>query len=115
MIIKKIKEMNKEFEHRGYKFNIKAEINPRVECKMNCGKWNAVITNCMDFDNYYKKETVKDEFLIICVENAERFAKRYVDDKALPTSGVNGSLLLNGLPDCQQTGSVLRLDLIVSM
>jgi len=73
--------MNKEFEYRGYKFNIKVELNTRVERRMNGDKWHTVITNCMDFDNYYKKEEVKDKFLIMCVEDAERLAKKYVDEK----------------------------------
>lgn len=73
--------MNKEFDYRGYKFNIKVELNTRVERRMDGERWHTVTTNCMDFDNYYKKEEVKDRFLEVCVQDAERLAKQYIDEK----------------------------------
>ena len=39
-------------------------------------------TNCMDFDNYHKKEDVKDRFLEMGVQDAERLAKQYIDEKS---------------------------------
>jgi len=73
--------MNKEFGYRGYKFNIGVELNTRVERRMDGDRWHTVTTNCMDFDNYYKKEEVKDQFLEVCVQDAERLAKQYIDEK----------------------------------
>ena len=73
--------MNKEFEYRGYKFNIGVELNTRVERRMDGERWHTVTTNCMDFDTYYKKEEVKDRFLEVCVQDAERLAKQYIDEK----------------------------------
>jgi len=73
--------MNKEFDYRGYKFNIKVELNTRAERRMDGERWHTVTVNCMDFDNYYKKEEVKDRFLELCVQDAERLAKQYIDEK----------------------------------
>ena len=74
-----MKEMNKEFEYRRYHFNIKVKLNTRVAKCSDGPVYHTVITNCMDFDNYYVTEEVKDEFLTIAVEDAERLAKKYVD------------------------------------
>ena len=73
--------MNKEFEYKGYKFNINVEFNTRVEKRIDGERWHRVTINCMDFDNYYKKEDVKDRFLEIGVQDAERLAKQYIDEK----------------------------------
>ena len=73
--------MNKQFEYRGFNFNIKVELNTKVEKRIDGERWHTVTTNCMDFDNYYKKEEVNDKFLVICVQECERLAKMYVDEK----------------------------------
>lgn len=73
--------MNKKFEYRGYKFNIGVEFNTRVERRMGGERWHTVTINCMDSDNYYKKEEVKDRFLEVCVQDAERLAKQHIDEK----------------------------------
>ena len=73
--------MNKQFDYKGYKFNIKVELNTRVERGINGERWHTVTTNCIDFDNYYKKEEVKDKFLEFCVQDTERLAKQYIDEK----------------------------------
>lgn len=73
--------MNKEFEYRGYKFNIEVEFNTRVEKRIDGERWHTITINCMDFDNYYKKEDVKDRFLEMGVQDAERLAKQYIDEK----------------------------------
>lgn len=73
--------MNKEFEYKGYKFNIKVELDTKVERRINGSRWHTVTTNCMDYDNYYDKMEIKDEFLETCVKNMEKKAKEYVDLK----------------------------------
>jgi hypothetical protein len=73
--------MNKQFEYRGFNFNIKVELNTKVEKRIDGERWHTVTTNCMDVDNYYKKEEVNDNFLVMCVQDCERLAKKYVDEK----------------------------------
>ena len=73
--------MNKQFGYRSYNFNIKVEFNTRVEKRIDGDRWHTVTTNCMDYDNYYEKEEVKDKFLEIVVADAERYAKEYVNNK----------------------------------
>ena len=73
--------MNKQFEYRGFNFNIKVELNTKVEKCIGGECWHTVTTNCMDADNYYKKEEVNDKFLVMCVQDCERLAKKYVDEK----------------------------------
>jgi len=73
--------MDKEFKYRGYRFNINVALNTRVEKRLGGERWHTVTVNCMDFFNYYKKEDVKDQFLELCVQDAERLAKRYIDEK----------------------------------
>lgn len=74
------KNMNKEFEYRGYKFNIKVELNTRAR-RPNGDRYHTVTTNCMDYDNYYKKEEVNDKYLVLAIQDCERLAKKYVDEK----------------------------------
>ncbi len=73
--------MNKQFEYRGFNFNIKVELNTKVEKRKDGERWHTVTTNCMDVDNYYKKEEVNDRFLVMYVQDCERLAKKYVDEK----------------------------------
>ena len=73
--------MNKQFEYRGFNFNIKVELNTKVEKRINGERWHTITTNCMDVDNYYKEEEVSDKFLVVCVQDCERLAKKYVDEK----------------------------------
>lgn len=73
--------MNKQFEHRGFNFNIKVELNTKVEKRINGERWHTVTTNCIDVDNYYKKDEVSDNFLVVYVQDCERLAKKYVDEK----------------------------------
>lgn len=73
--------MNKQFEHRGFNFNIKVELNTKVERRIAGERWHTVTTNCIDVDNYYKKEEVSDNFLVVYVQDCERLAKKYVDEK----------------------------------
>ena len=73
--------MNKQFEYRGFNFNIKVELSTKVEKRIDGERWHTITINCMDVDNYYKKEEVNDKFLVVCVQDCERLAKKYVDEK----------------------------------
>ena len=72
---------NKQFEYRGFKFNIKVELNTRVEKRIDGDRWHTVTTNFMDVDNYYQKEEVLDKFLEMQIGDSERYAKEYVNKK----------------------------------
>ena len=73
--------MNKQFEYRGFNFNIKVELNTKVEKRIDGERWHTITINCMDVDNYYKKEEVNDKLLVMYVQDCERLAKKYVDEK----------------------------------
>ena len=73
--------VNKQFEYRGFKFNIKLELNTRIEKRIDGDRWHTVTCNCIDVDNYYKKEEVLDKFLEMQIYDSERYAKEYVDKK----------------------------------
>ena len=73
--------MNKQFEYRGFNFNIKVELNTKVEKRIDGERWHTVTINRMDVDNYRKKEEVNDKSLVVYVQDCERLAKKYVDEK----------------------------------
>lgn len=73
--------MNKQFEYRGYEFNIKVELNTKIEKRIDGDRWHTVTTNCMGYDNYYVKDEVNDKLIVIYVQDAERIAKKYIDHK----------------------------------
>lgn len=72
--------MNKQFEYRGFNFNIKVDLNTKLERRIDGEIWHTVIINCMEID-YYKEYEVNDNFLVVCVKDYERLAKKYVDKK----------------------------------
>ncbi len=73
--------MNKKFEHRGYNFNIKVDLNTRVEKSIDGDRYHTITVNCMDRDNYYKQEEVNDNLLTLYIHSAMIRAKQYVDKK----------------------------------
>jgi hypothetical protein len=74
-------DMNKEFEYKNHTFNIKVELNTKVERRPNGNRWHTVTINCMDNDNYYKKAEVLDEKLVDHIKFGEQLAKKYIDEK----------------------------------
>lgn len=74
-----MKEMNKEFEYRGYKFNIKVELETRVTKEINGDKYHTVLINDMGPGNYYKKEEVRDSLLEKALYSLEKRAEDYVN------------------------------------
>jgi hypothetical protein len=84
--------MNKEFEYRGFKFNIKVEFNTKTERRLDGETWHTIIVNCMDFDNYYVKEEVNDKLLELFIHDCERIAKKYIDEKLEGKATVNARL-----------------------
>ena len=85
--------MNKEFEYRGYRFNINVKFNTRVEKKIGGKRWHTIITNDMGVSNYYIKNEAEDDFLILFVESAERLAKEWVDKRIDNTQSTDERLI----------------------
>lgn len=74
--------MNKQFEHKGHNFNIKVELNTKVEKRLDGDRWHTVTINCMDYSNYYVKlGAVADAVLEATIINLENDAKEYIDNK----------------------------------
>ena len=76
-----LKQVNKVFEHRGYKFNTSVTFCTRKERRINGDVWHTVITNDMGHGSYYKKEEVVDNLLEAFVTESERLARVYIDDR----------------------------------
>lgn len=84
-----MKTLNKEFEYRGYKFNIKLETHNRVEKKSDGNIFHTITINSMGYDNYYKKQEVSDDLVEIIVQAYEVGAKKYVDTQIDSTTGID--------------------------
>jgi hypothetical protein len=76
-----MQEMNKEFVYCKYKFNIKVELNSRIEKTPNGKIWHNIIVNDMGVTNYYKKREVEDSLLLKTISDMENDAKLWVDNR----------------------------------
>ena len=74
-----MKKYNKQFDYKGYKFNISVELNTSAERHPNGKVWHTIITNDMGATNYYQKQNVESNELADAVINQERIAKLFVD------------------------------------
>lgn len=73
-------ELNKQFEYKGYRFNISIKLNTHKESDPNGGTYHAVVTNDMGATNFYK--TTK--FLEL-PNNRARFENELIETIALHT------------------------------
>jgi len=76
-----MQEMNRELVYGRYKFNIKVELNSRIEKTPNGKRWHNIIINDMGVTNYYKKQEVEDSLLIKTIYDMENDAKFWVDNR----------------------------------
>lgn len=76
-----MRDMNKQFEYNGYKFNIKVEFNTKVERRIGGLRWHTVTINDMGHGNYYEKKEYEDGNLVAGVQMIESRAKYYVDNR----------------------------------
>ncbi len=72
--------MNKEFEYRGFKFNMKVEDKTIVEKNQVCEMYT-ITTNCIGYDNYYSKVNHNGSLTAYDIKEQERRAQEYVDKK----------------------------------
>lgn len=85
--------MNKEFEYRGYKFNINVKLNSRNGKRVNGKRWHEITTNSMNFDPYCKKEEeVRDEFLELRVSAIEVEVQEHIDNRIDKTNNTDKRL-----------------------
>ncbi len=79
-------ELNKIFEYNGYKFNIKVELNWRVERRINGLREHRITINDMGPSNYNKQYTCDSNLLESTISLAETAMIDYVDKRELNTS-----------------------------
>ena len=91
--------MNKEFEYRGYRFNIKVELNYRVERSMDGKHQHKITLNDMGPSNYYETKLtetcVLEEDIQLMIEDAQTWVDKREDgsktfeEKLLASLGFN--------------------------
>jgi hypothetical protein len=69
--------MNKEHEYGGYKFNIKVELNHRVEKRIDGKREHKITVNDMGATNYYQTHLAEshnlEEIITYMMEDAEKW------------------------------------------
>jgi hypothetical protein len=85
-------EMNKQFQYRGYKFNIKVELNYSVERHPNGKKLHKITLNDMGVNNYSKSFEVEEPYITGTISALEITAQKYTDGKLDGIPSVNQEL-----------------------
>jgi len=71
---------NKQFEHRGYHFNIKVELDYQVERRPNGKREHLVVVNEMGVTNYYEKYLTETSSLEGNINSSMSKAKIWLDN-----------------------------------
>lgn len=71
--------MNKEFEYRGYRFNIGVELNHTIDRHLMGVPRHRIVLNDMGPSNYYQSKTCLSMDLAHLVNSMSGEAKRWVD------------------------------------
>ena len=71
---------NKQFEHQGYQFNIKVELDHRVERRPFGKREHLVVVNEMGPTNYYEKFLVESSNLPGEISSATNRARLWVEN-----------------------------------
>lgn len=74
-------EMNKIHEYRGFKFNIKVELNHTVEKRPDGLRQHKITLNDMGPTNYYKTTLCKTDNMIEYIHNMMEDAEKWVDER----------------------------------
>lgn len=72
-------KFNKQFEHKGYKFNTSVELNTKAEKKRYGKVWHTIITNCMGSNNHYQKDEIETYQIEEFVEKHKQTAIDCID------------------------------------
>lgn len=86
-------KFNKQFEHKGYKFNTSVELNTKIEKKRNGKSWHTIITNCMSGNNHYQKDEIETFQIEEYVEKHKQTAIDYIDRLTYNPQSVEEMLL----------------------
>ena len=83
-------EMNKQFEYKGYRFNIKVSFNVKAERHIGGKRWHRLSVSGMGARNWsFEKPEVLDEDLVGAINDIQKRAEEYIDgsvvDKLTPT------------------------------
>lgn len=89
------KEYNKEYEYKGYKFNIFIQFNPKTIGKFNGKSWHKLIVTDIKDSNYYYSSEIKDTGLTYSLTKALYNICKYVNDKENVMITFNELLLAN--------------------
>ena len=75
--------MNKEYEYRGYKFNIKVELNHKIEKRIDGKREHKITLNDMGVTNYYQTHLAEthnlEEIIFYMTEDAEKWVDTRID------------------------------------
>jgi hypothetical protein len=73
--------MNKEFSYKNYNFNIKVELDVKIERRFNGKRFHKVIINDMGVTNYIYSETVESDKLTDTIDEMVSKTKLWVDSR----------------------------------
>ena len=71
--------MNKQHEYRGYTFNIKVELNYRLERGLDGKREHLITLNDMGDTNYYKTQYAESNNLVETIKSLTLAAEAWVD------------------------------------
>lgn len=88
--------MNKQHSYRGYTFNIKVELNNRIEKRIDGKREHKITLNDMGVSNYYQTMFCETKGLGVVIHSMTREAEVWVD-KQLDGDKSEEVLLLESL------------------
>ena len=75
------KIMNKEYLYKNYKFNIRVSLNTSTERRINGNNYHKVTISDMGSSNWFQEKEVLSIELLSIIENFEKLANDFVNDK----------------------------------
>lgn len=75
------KSMSKVFAYKNYKFNVKVELDFRVEKKINGNRFHRVTMSDMGSSNWFQEKEVLTKELSETISHFQIQAEMFVDDR----------------------------------
>jgi hypothetical protein len=88
------KTLNKLFAYNGYLFNIKVDLEDKIEKKLNGRVWHTVTVNDTGASNYYQRFEVEDDELHTAITCCQEKCIAFVDNA---TNRTKAEKILNNL------------------